>query len=76
MNNKKSKIFYSGEVYRKTTKVNSQVGFEIYNSNNPKDDFEIIYNSAKYFKRNWKRGNISIDIGYLSFIETIRFTTR
>lgn len=61
VNNKKSKIFYSGEAYRKNQKVNLQVGFEIYNSNNPRDDFEIIYNSAKIFQKEiGKRGNISI----------------
>lgn len=70
VNNKKSKIFYSGEAYRKNQKVNSQVGFEIYNSNNPKDDFEIIYNSAKIFQKEiGKRGNISI--GNIKLFESL-----
>jgi len=59
--NKKSRIFYSGEVFRKNQKINSQVGFEIYNSNNISDEEEIISNSAKIFEKEiTKNGNISI----------------
>lgn len=59
--NKKSRIFYSGEAYRKNQKINSQVGFEIYNSNNISDEEEIISNSAKIFEKEiTKNGNISI----------------
>ena len=31
--NKKKKILYSGDAYRKNLKINSQIGFEIYNYN-------------------------------------------
>ena len=59
--NKKSRIYYSGEAYRKNQKINSQVGFEIYNSNNISDEEEIISNSAKIFEKEiTKNGNISI----------------
>ena len=59
--NKKSRIYYSGEVYRKNQKINSQVGFEIYNSNNISDETEIIKNSAKIFEKQiTKKGNINI----------------
>ena len=58
----KSKIFYFGDSYRKNQKVNSQVGFEIYNSNNQNDDLEIILNSAKIFQKEiGKRGIININ---------------
>ena len=61
--NKKSRIYYSGEVYRKNQKINSQVGFEIYNSNNISDETEIIKNSAKIFEKQiTKKGNINIPI--------------
>ena len=59
--NKKSRIYYSGEVYRKNQKINSQVGFEIYNSNNKSDETEVIRNSANIFEKQIaKRGNIKI----------------
>ncbi len=59
--NKKSRIYYSGEAYRKNQKINSQVGFEIYNSNNISDEEEIISNSGKIFEKEiTKKGNISI----------------
>ena len=61
MNSKKSKIYYSGESFRKNQKINSQIGFEIYNSNNLKDDLEVIKNSAKIFQKEiGKKGNINI----------------
>ena len=61
MSDKKSKIYYSGESYRKNQKINSQIGFEIYNSNNLNDDLEVIKNSAKIFQKEiGKRGNINI----------------
>ena len=59
--NKKSRIYYFGEAYRKNQKINSQVGFEIYNSNNISDETEVIRNSAKIFEKQIaKRGNIKI----------------
>ena len=59
--NKKSRIYYSGEVYRKNQKINSQVGFEIYNSNNKSDETEVIRNSANIFEKQIaKRGIIKI----------------
>ncbi len=62
MSNKKSKIYYSGESYRKNQKINSQIGFEIYNSNKQNDDHEIILNSAKIFQKEiGKRGQININ---------------
>ena len=60
-NNKKSKIFYSGESYRKNKNINSQIGFEIYNSNKKEDETEIINISAKIFEKViGKKGNISL----------------
>ena len=60
-NNKKSKIFYSGDSYRKNKNINSQIGFEIYNSNKKKDETEIINISAKIFEKViGKKGNISL----------------
>ena len=44
---KKTKIYYSGDSFRKNQKMNTQIGFEIYNYNKQKDEKEIILNSAK-----------------------------
>ncbi len=49
--NKKKKIFYSGEAYRKNLKINSQIGFEIYNSNKTSDDTEIILTGSAIFQK-------------------------
>ena len=60
-NKQKSKIFYSGESYRKNKNINSQIGFEIYNSNKKEDETEIINISAKIFQNVFgKKGDISL----------------
>ena len=40
--NKKTKISYAGESYRKNKTINSQIGWEIYNSKNQSDQYEVI----------------------------------
>ena len=50
-NTNKSKISYSGESYRKNKTTNSQIGWEIYNSNNQSDEYEVIKNSIKVYKK-------------------------
>ena len=65
-NLKKTKIYYSGESYRKNQKMNTQIGFEIYNYNKQKDEKEIILNSAKIYQKvigvngNLKIGNVEL----------------
>ena len=65
-NSKKTKIYYSGESFRKNQKMNTQIGFEIYNYNKQKDEKEIILNSAKIYQKvigvngNLKIGNIEL----------------
>ena len=41
-NNKKTKISYSGESYTKNKTINSQIGWEIYNSKNQSDEYQVI----------------------------------
>ncbi len=50
-NKKKKKVFYKGESYRKNKHILSQIGWEIYNSNNQTDDFEVLKNSIVVFKK-------------------------
>ena len=54
----KHKITYSGESYRKNKNIRSQIGWEIYNSNNQKDDYEVIKNSITVFKKITKKKRI------------------
>ena len=67
--NKKKKIYYSGESYRKNLKINSQIGFEIYNSNNFSDDTDVILISSRIFQKEIsERGKINI--GNLKLFDT------
>ena len=54
-NTKKSKISYSGESYRKNKTINSQIGWEIYNSKNQLDEYEVIRNSIEVYKKITKK---------------------
>ena len=53
--NKKSKISYSGESYRKNKTINSQIGWEIYNYKNQLDEYEVIRNSIAVYKKITKK---------------------
>ena len=58
---KKQKIFYKGESFRKNKNILYQIGWEIYNSNNQKDDLEVIKNSIAIFKKiTTKKGYLKI----------------
>ena len=69
-NKKKTKISYYGDVYRKSYSKNkhifSQIGWEVYNSNNQIDDYEVIKKSIAIFKKITKKkgflkiGNIEL----------------
>ena len=60
--NKKTKISYAGESYRKNKTINSQIGWEIYNSKNQSDEYEVIKNSMDVYKKiTEKRGCLRIN---------------
>ena len=60
--NKKTKISYAGESYRKNKTINSQIGWEIYNSKNQSDEYEVIKNSIDVYKKiTEKRGCLRIN---------------
>ena len=60
--NKKTKISYAGESYRKNKTINSQIGWEIYNSKNQSDEYEVIKNSMDVYKKiTKKRGCLRIN---------------
>ncbi len=72
----KSKIYYSGQAFRKSSKkksefVNDQLGIEIFGSNNKiQDDFEVIntiLNSAKKIKSK----KIQIKVGDVSLFKSL-----
>ena len=54
-NNKKTKISYSGESFRKNKTVNSQIGWEIYNFKNQSDEYQVIKNSIDIYKKITKK---------------------
>lgn len=54
-NTKKSKISYSGESFRKNKTINSQIGWEIYNSKSQSDEYEVIKNSIQVYKKITKK---------------------
>ena len=54
-NTKKTKISYSGESYRKNKTINSQIGWEIYNSKNQSDEYQVIKNSIDVYKKITKK---------------------
>ena len=54
-NNKKTKISYSGESYRKNKTINSQIGWEIYNFKKQSDEYEVIKNSIDVYKKITKK---------------------
>ena len=54
-NNKKTKISYSGESYRKNKTINSQIGWEIYNSKNQSDEYQVLKNSIDVYKKITKK---------------------
>ena len=61
-NNKKTKISYSGESYRKNKTINSQIGWEIYNFKNQLDEYAVIKNSIDVYKKiTKKRGCLRIN---------------
>ena len=60
--NKKTKISYAGESYRKNKTINSQIGWEIYNFKNQSDEYEVIKNSMDVYKKiTEKRGCLRIN---------------
>ena len=78
-NTNKSKISYSGESYRKNKTTNSQIGWEIYNSNNQSDEYEVIKNSIKVYKKITKKkgylriGNLEL---FSSVVNQLQLPTR
>jgi ATP phosphoribosyltransferase regulatory subunit len=69
-NYNKQKITYSGESYRKNKNIRSQIGWEIYNSNNQKDDYEVINNSVAVFKKITKKKGY-LKIGNLELFSSV-----
>ena len=69
-NYNKQKITYSGESYRKNKNIRSQIGWEIYNSNNQKDDYEVINNSVVVFKKITKKKGY-LKIGNLELFSSV-----
>ena len=78
-NTNKSKISYSGESYRKNKTTNSQIGWEIYNSNNQSDEYEVIKNSIEVYKKITKKkgylriGNLEL---FSSVVNQLQLPTR
>ena len=69
-NTNKSKISYSGESYRKNKTTNSQIGWEIYNSNNQSDEYEVIKNSIEVYKKITKKKGY-LRIGNLELFSSV-----
>ena len=69
-NTNKSKISYSGESYRKNKTINSQIGWEIYNSNNQSDEYEVIKNSIEVYKKITKKKGY-LRIGNLELFSSV-----
>ena len=60
--NKKTKISYSGESFRKNKTINSQIGWEIYNFKNQSDEYQVIKNSIDIYKKiTKKKGHLRIN---------------
>ncbi|SVD64037.1 uncharacterized protein METZ01_LOCUS416891, partial [marine metagenome] len=78
-NTKKSKISYSGESYRKNKTINSQIGWEIYNSKKQSDEYEVIKNSIEVYKKITKKkgylriGNLEL---FSSVVNQLQLPTR
>ena len=69
-NTKKSKISYSGESYRKNKTINSQIGWEIYNSKKQSDEYEVIKNSIEVYKKITKKKGY-LRIGNLELFSSV-----
>ena len=67
---KKTKISYSGESYRKNKTINSQIGWEIYNSKNQSDEYEVIKNSIEVYKKITKKKGC-LRIGNLELLSSV-----